>query len=372
VGPAPASQFADRLSNPGPDTLPPFQVPLEFVENRTLTRQDTAIFGQGTYRLSPTLALTFGGRYQNDRSTDQTTQFWDVDSRQVLEDRAFTWKLGADIQLADDHFLYLLASTGWNNGGNNPGALNGALDVPVTFRPEEVTAFEIGSRSRLFRGRAHLNATAFLYDYENFQFIQEDPVPFAAGTGNIPQVAIYGLESEFSYLPSDLLRIDGHVTLLDGEIRSDLYTLDVVDFLNSGFGRFTATGVADRAGLRADLRGNEPPKLPNLSSRLLLTYTQPLTGDSLLTSRLEYVYRGEFQYRVFNNPTVDTVPAYSTIGLFFGFERASWPVALGLAVTNLLDEAGVNSRFTNPFGLHTTSEELIPPRQITATVRYRF
>lgn len=373
VGPAPVNQFAEQLANPSPETLPPFTTPLEFVEDRQLTRQDTAVFGQATLRLSDRLTLTLGGRYQRDRSTDETTQFWFVESRKILEDDAFTWKLGADLRLTDDRLLYVLASTGWKNGGLNPGALTGgALDVPVVFEPEAVTALEIGTRNRLRAGRAHLNATLFLYDYDNYQFIQEDPVPFSAGTGNIPRVEIYGLETELSWLVTDRLLLDGHLTLLDGEIESDLLTLDVVDFLASGFGRFTETAVEDRASLRVNLAGNDPPKLADVTARLALGHSRPLAGGSLLTSRLEYVYRGDYQYRVFNNPAVDTVPSYRTVGLFFGYEPASLPLAFELRATNLLDEDGVNSRFSNPFGLHTTSEELIPPRQLIATIRYRF
>lgn len=373
VGPAPVSQFADQLANPSPETLPPFQPPLEFVEDRTVTREDLAVFAQGILRVNDRMTLTLGGRFQRDKATDETTQFWFIDSEQVLQDEAFTWRLGADFRLAADHFLYGMASTGWNNGGNNPGALiGGALDVPLTFRPEEVTAFEIGTRKRLARGRAHLNASLFYYDYENYQFIQEDPIPFSAGTGNIPEVEIYGLEAEFSWLLTDKLRLDGHLTALDGTITSDLLTLDVADFLASGFGRFTETGIEDRASLRVSLAGNEPPKLPDLTSRMMLTHSQPLADGSLFTSRLEYIYRGEYQYRVFNNPSVDTVPSYSTVGLFFGYEPARSKVFLALRATNLLDEAGVNSRFTNPFGLHTTSDELIPPRQLVFTVGYRF
>lgn len=373
VGPAPVSQFDDQLSNPSPQTLPPFVPPLEFVETRRLTREDGAVYGQLTWRLNDTWALTLGGRFQQDKSTDLTTQFWFIDSEQVLEDEAFTWKAGIDIHFAENHLLYGLISTGWKNGGNNPGALNGgALDVPVNFAPEEVTAYEIGSKNLLFDKRLRLNATAFYYDYQQFQFIQEDPIPFSGGTGNIPQMRIYGLESEFSWLMSEAWRLDGSFSVMDGKIESDLLTLDVVDFLNSGFGRFTATGVTDRAGLRVNLNGNEPPKLVDLSSRLMLNHHRVFHDGSKLISRLDWIYRGEYQYRVFNNPSVDRVPSYATMSLFFGYQLAGLPLEISLSATNLFDEDGVNSRFTNPFGLHTTSEEFIPPREILARLRYTF
>ena len=84
------------------------------------------------------------------------------------------------------------------------------------------------------------------------------------------------------------------------------------------------------------------------------------------------VHRGEYEYRVFNNPLVDTVPDYTIANLFFGYDFGNVPVRLSLSATNLFDEDGVNSRFSNPYGLHTTSEEFIPPRELIASLRYNF
>jgi len=200
----------------------------------------------------------------------------------------------------------------------------------------------------------------------------EDPVPFKGGTGILPAVNIYGLESEFTWLISSKLRLDGFLALMDGEIKEDLFTLDVVDFVNSGYGRFTATGVADRASLRVNLKGNEPPKLVDNTTRLLLTHNQRFASGASLISRLDFIHRGEFQYRVYNHPDVDTVPAYDTLGLSFHYDLGVRPLRFSLSATNLTDEDGVNSRFSNPYGLHTTSEELIPPRELIGSIRYRF
>ena len=372
VGPGTPDLYQDQLDNPGPDTLPPFQPPLEFVETRTLTRKDAAIYGQATFHLNDAFALTLGGRYQSDKATDESSQFWFPPSTREVEDEAFTWKAGIDWTPAEDNLLYVLISTGWKNGGTNSGADSGGLDIQPIYKPEEVTSYEIGSKNRFAGNRAHLNATFFYYDYEQYQFILEDPVPFTGGTGSIPEVEIYGAEVEFSALLSSAWRIDGFLNSQDGEIKSDLYTLDTVDFLNSGFGRFLPTGVEDRASLRVNLNGNTPPKLVDFGARLALTHTHIFDSGSVLTSRLDYIHRGEFQYRVFNNPLVDTVPAYDTLGLYFGYTLATIPLSVNLTVSNLTDEDGINSRFSNPYGLHTTSEEYIPPRQIFVTASYNF
>ncbi|MGQ0429535.1 MAG: TonB-dependent receptor, partial [Gammaproteobacteria bacterium] len=265
----------------------------------------------------------------------------------------------------------------WKNGGTNPGALNGAIQVPVVYLPEEVTSFEIGSKNQFADGRARFNVVGFFYEYENLQFMQEDPVPFAGGTGNIPETDVYGIETEFSWLFSDEWRLDGHLTWMDGEFKGDFFTLDVVDFregLAPGVGLFTGPGFALRMNLAqtTNLRGNTPPKLVDLAARIGLTNTRKLAGGAALDSRLEWIYRGEYQYRVFNNPLVDTVPDYDIVNLFFNFRPANSRFDFSLSANNLLDEDGVNARFSNPFGVLQTSEEYIPPRELILSARYSF
>ncbi len=368
-GPAPFSDSIDALANPNATTLPPFNSVLNFVEARTVTREDWAAYAQTSIHVSDRTTLVAGGRYQSEDQSDKAVQFFSIQSSQNLDDDQFTWKLGLDYQLSEDHLMYGLISTGWKNGGTNPGALNGAINVPVVFKPAEVTSYEFGSKNTLADGRLRLNIAVFKYDYENLQFMEEDPTPFAGGTGNIPSTDIYGLESEFNCLLSDSWRLDGHMTWLDGEFNDDQFTLDVVDFreaLVPGLvGLFTAEGFNTRLALSqtTNLKGNTPPKLVEFSARLAITNTHEMSSGTL-TSRFEYVHRGEYQYRVYNNPLADKVPSYDIFNLSFDYHVPDRNLSIGLGASNLLDEDGVNSRFSNPFGLLTTSEEFIPPQEI--------
>lgn len=376
-GPAPFSDSIPALADPSPITLPPFQSVLNFVEARTVTREDWATYAQARFHVAERTTIVAGGRYQSEDQLDEAVQFFTIPSSQTLDNSKFTWKLGLDYQLTGDHLLYGLISTGWKNGGTNPGALNGAINVPVVFQAAEVSSFELGSKSTLADGRLRLNIVAFLYDYENLQFMEEDPLPFAGGTGNIPSTDIYGIESEFNWLLSDTWRLDGHVTWLDGEFNDDHFTLDVVDFreaLVPGFiGLFTPEGFDVRLNLSrtTNLKGNTPPKLVDFSARMALTNTREMGGGSL-TTRFEYVHRGEYQYRVYNNPLVDTIPSYDIFNLMFDYHMPDKNLSIGLGASNLLDEDGVNSRFSNPFGLLTTSEEFIPPQEVFGFFRLDF
>ncbi len=377
TGPTPFSDSEAALADPNAMTLPPFMSVLNFVEARTVTREDLAGFAQLDVKLSDSVTARAGVRYQDEEQLDESVQFFFIPATLTLNDHEFTWKVGLDFNVTEDNLLYGLVSTGWKNGGANPGALSGAIQVPIVFQPAEVTSIEFGSKNTLANGRARLNIVGFIYDYENLQFTQEDAVPFAGGTGNIPETDIYGIETEFNVLLSDTWQLDGHVTWMDGEFKQDFFTLDVVDFregLAPGVGLFTQEGFDLRFALSqsTNLNGNEPPKLVDLTARLALTNERTLANDAVLTSRLEYIHRGEYQYRVFNNPLVDTVPSYDIVNLFFDYSPADAPWGVSVGLTNITDEDGVNSRFSNPFGVLQTSEEFIPPFEAIATIRYNF
>jgi iron complex outermembrane receptor protein len=387
TGASPFSDSIAALANPSAETLPPFNSVLLFNEIRTVAREDTAIYGQATYHLNETISLTGGLRYQKEDQRDFGQQFFGIFGGFDKDTNAtnVTWKVGVDVNVTDNSMVYGLASTGWKNGGINPGAItNGAVILGGTFAPEEVTAFEVGSRNTFLGQRLRLNVTAFYYDHQNLQFAYEDPTPFGGGTGVIPNVEEYGVETEFGFQFNDAWRLDGAFSLQDGEAKSDVFALDVADFREAllpptfspeftpGLGLFTPAGFDKRLELAnsTNLKGNRPPKMPDVIARLSLSNAHTFASSAALSSRLEYVHRGEMQARVFNNPLVDTIPAYDVVNLNFTYNAANMPLTVSLSVTNLFDEEGINNMFTNPFGLWTTSAEYIPPQEVILSARY--
>jgi iron complex outermembrane receptor protein len=380
TGSAPYSDYAAAVENPSVETLPPFQSVLNFTEERTVSREDIAVYGQATFSPTERLAITAGIRWQEEEQTDAGAQFFGIFgpfSRETNDD-AVTWKLGVEYNLSDDSMIYALASTGWKNGGTNPGAITGgAALLPIGYEPEEVTAFEVGARNTFLDGRARFNITAFLYDHEHLQYIFEDPIPYGGGTNTIAELKESGVETEFSFQISEAWRLDGMLAWQDGEVESDETAMDIIDFreaLGPGIGYFTDGGIGLKFGLsNTPLKGNETPKMPDLLARLALTNTLNIGGSGNLISRIEYVHRGEMQARVFNNPTFDQVPSYDVVNLSFRYlPRGSENLSFGLTVSNATDEDGVNNIFNNPFGVWSTSEEYIPPRQVIGSVRYEF
>jgi iron complex outermembrane recepter protein len=90
------------------------------------------------------------------------------------------------------------------------------------------------------------------------------------------------------------------------------------------------------------------------------------------TPRVEVVYRGEQWARIFNT-AVDKMKSYTIVnaGVEFLPEHLQ-NFRFVLTGTNLFDKDGVNSRFIDPYGTFQISDQYIPPRQVMATVAYKY
>ena len=75
----------------------------------------------------------------------------------------------------------MVYSRGYKAGGANPpGAVLGSANCsaasipnpihPLTFKPEFINAFELGSKNTLLDGALTLNGDVFYYDYKDIRF----------------------------------------------------------------------------------------------------------------------------------------------------------------------------------------------------------
>ena len=339
------------------DPVDPFSNPdFSFETSSRPKRESLSFFFQTTFTLNDDLRLTTGARYTDDEVTSTVTNFFGAFGSQDIKESsdALTGKISLAWSLSYDHMVYVSWSKGYKPGGTN---LTSAVLVQDSFVEEEVIAWEVGSKSDLLDGRVRLNAAAFLYDFENLQFMATDPIAFSGGVDNMPDTEIYGAEFEFSALLTDNLKLDGNATFLEGEFTSDKLALDNTKQILFD----TAYNITQIE----NLKGNTPPKLPESALTVALTHTAdvPVLGG-VISSRVQYKYRDDYQYRVFNNPTLDTVPSLDLWNLSFLYTPNDQAWNLELLVTNVTDEEVVVSRFTNNFGVGHTSEEFAPPRQV--------
>jgi iron complex outermembrane recepter protein len=151
-----------------------------------------------------------------------------------------TWRLAADYQLTDDNLLYASVSSGFRSGGFNSGQNQAALQP--TFKPEEVIAYEIGSKNRFFDNTLQLNAAAFFNAYDSLQEQRQVPVGNTTLSiiENSGKAEAKGVEIETIWKPVQDLTLGFNLSVLDAK-----YT----DFKNAPLPFGTSIVVADATQL---------------------------------------------------------------------------------------------------------------------------
>lgn len=231
-----------------------------FLSQNGIRTKSKAVFGEIYWKLSDTLKLTAGARYTEDRKvstqipsqlllgggTDAPNPGSSTGGRvnsgyPALEDirqqwNKFTGRLvldwKPDLGFTDDTLIYASASRGYKGGGTNPPrvdinpALVQYLPLPQTFKPEYINAFEIGTKNSFDGGRFTLNATAFYYDYKDYQISQiVDRIAFNENFN----ATSHGLELEAAWRPSRAFRLDANLGYLKTRLDDGERSIDVMN-----------------------------------------------------------------------------------------------------------------------------------------------
>ena len=385
------SQYIVEFENSGPEPatfdIPPPSGPspahVSYEEYSTIYRNSYAPFFQSTYHLSDRVRLTGGARYNHD-AYDGHAGFYYAPQARVpgFSSHVVTGKVEADFDLNPAAMLYASWTRGYKPGGINNTWDNNAVLVKPLFQPEIASSYELGSKNRLLDDRLSLNAAGFFYVYRNLQYVSSDPYPYQDGTANIPDTHIWGGELEAVYVALDKhLRLGASLSALGGRFIDRYDAIDAqsaaaaraaYESANPGSNDYGPGTIAAVAAAARNTEGNTPPKLPRFSSALNAAYSFELSAGQKLTPRIEYLYRGAFQYRVFNSAALDTVGAYDQWNLYLEYLPPVKGLRLSLAATNLANVDGISGRFTDPYGSGQTSNEFIAPRQYVFSAGYSF
>jgi len=154
-----------------------------------------AVFGEVNYSITSNLRLVGGLRWTDDQKHFLLVPSWlaeegwgyPVAGTVDQQWSQFTGRAVANwtpkLAFTDQTLIYGSYSHGYKAGGANPpGAifptqLGGITSVPqlvqaahpLTFKPEFVDAFELGTKNTLLDGALTLNGNLFYYNYENYQ-----------------------------------------------------------------------------------------------------------------------------------------------------------------------------------------------------------
>jgi len=124
-----------------------------------------------------------------------------------------------DWQITSRNLLYASYSRGYKSGGINP-SLAAGFSVPLTFGPETVNAFEIGSKNTFLGGTLRLNLTAFYYQYKQLQLSR---IVARTSVNDNVDADIYGAEAEAIIKPSNSVLINLTASYLHTKVSNDKF-----------------------------------------------------------------------------------------------------------------------------------------------------
>lgn len=239
----------------GSDLLPFFNYDVDYLQKT----DSVGLFGQVEYKLSEKFTLTSGLRYtQEDRSMNYqnrtdgnpdavlnfclitpgdvcdfgfgsgwpgTNTFLDftdanpaVGKLNNIDNNNISGKIGFDYHPADDVLIFFNIAKGFKSGGFNGGFLDftdGIVVADIPFDEEDLTSYEIGLKSILGDGAVRFNATAFYYDYKDYQALTFSGLSQFITNAD---ATIQGLDMELTFLNSDDWDISLGASFLDTKV----------------------------------------------------------------------------------------------------------------------------------------------------------
>lgn len=426
-----------------------------FRSKNVANTESWGIFGEAYIKLNSAFNLTLGARYTEDEKvfTPYSTQlllgYWDLygagqttggrvargypASPDIIQNwGAWTGRAVLDWSPVESWMYYASISRGYKGGGANPPRAD--IDPKViqyqplaeTFEPEYVNAIEFGAKGRMFNNSTLLNATAFYYDYKDYQVSQI--VDRTSLNENFDATSM-GVELEIVSNPFGQFKVNGNL----GYLKTKIQEGSSVDVMNRTQGnsdwmvvrptiqvpsnciaptRHVETILASRYDVNskmlalgalcggAERIGSFDPNFKgavNFSSMYGFEY-QPLTeapnggrgfdadlkGNELpnapkltanigfqntwivgrwdLTLRADYYYQSSSYFRVYNTD-YDKVDSWDNVGLSVHFDNIVSGTSVQAYVKNVFDKSTMVDAFTNSDdSLLTTNVFTLEPR----------
>jgi len=312
---------------------------LQFMGNDPIPANSKAAFG--TVILHPTSALniTAGLRYTSEHK-DYTfvRKQWNGGtlndifgvgalngSQATYDGKKLDWRISADYRFNPQLMAYATVSTGFKGGGVTARPFTKTQATNGTFRPETLTAYELGIKTDLLDRRLRVNLAGFVNDYKNIQLPISDCSlldGYAPGTDPFPCAAIqnagdgkmYGLEAEVSASPIEGLDMDATLSFIDGE-------------WNKISAQVTSIKLAD------------PITTPNWRGSFGIQYKADMGKNGSLTPRLDYAYTGkQTMGRLTVTGPLDYNPAFGITNARLTWKNEKQDLAISLEVQNLFDK----------------------------------
>ncbi len=323
----------------------------------TSNQNSYAAFVQGMYAVTGTVRLTVGGRYSNDEISGGSTTIVDgapfgAPANAIKDGRRGDWKVGIEGDVAPHSLLYANIQTGYLPGGFQ--GLPAGLHLPLTFEPETLLAYTVGSKNRFLDNRLQANVEFFYYDYNDLQVSYVNPNPPEPVLGNAPKTTIYGAQLDIDWLLATYTEV----------------------FLSAAplhpyFTNFRNPGPNPNLPIGANLSGYQIQQAPFLSGFAGVQQKFPLGSVGTLTARVQTYYNSGYWSTYTHDPnTRQAAYTRTDVTLTYAPVDEKWSVA---AYGRNLENSAVYSAFGSGVLDSVVGTGLQPPRTygVRATMNFR-
>ncbi len=331
--PAQVPGLDDALGGPNNPDYPN----LVFVTDYYTDIKEPAVFGEGSWEITPKLKLTGGLRwYQVKISANGYQEGLAVGGGPAIIDapasnteRGVTPKVQIDYRITPNHMVYAMAAKGFRPGGLVPSVPAGVPDTPLDcaaalkeinpdltlqdarkFKSDSLWNYELGTKTAWLDNRLTLNAAAFYIKWKDIQ----------------QQIL---LSCGFQYRANA-----GAAESKGGEIELRARATEHLD-LSLGVG-YQDAKITEASSNTPQQVGSPVFQVPDWTGNASVTYTAALSESWKMVSGLDWSYVG----RSFsgNNDPFDPRKreAYNLLNARVAFERGPYEVAV--VGKNLTDE----------------------------------
>ncbi len=323
-----------------------------FVKSKIVEK---AVFGEGTFKVTPQWQITAGARYFGYTSNvagisvlpllgDPVSPYDVTPAGGKSKKSGWVWKLNSSYNFTPDVMVYATYSKGYRIGGPNTVApcvlpldltQQNVCGLPdeIQYGPDNTKNAEIGIRTQLFDRKLTFNFNVFHIKWDGIQVDSATVNGIVGITVNGGKAKSEGFEASFQARPIPRLSVQGTYSYVNAKLTEDVPGIIAV---NSPAATYPSSPVQLDA-----LSGDRLPGSAKNSGSLGATYTMPFMDGNIIADWTA-TYRGNVITRLgWDRAYGDKLPSYVLHRASLTYETERYSV--GLFANNIFDKYAVNS-----------------------------
>lgn len=330
---------------------------LEYVSFTKSKVTEKAIFGEGTFKVTPQWQVTGGARYFKYTSNvqgalvlpllgDPFSPYDLTPSGGKAKKDGWVWKLNTSYNFTPDFMAYVTYSKGYRLGGPNrvapcpdpvPADQQNACALPneMQYGPDTTKNAEIGIRAMLLDQKLTFNFDVYHIKWQGIQVASATFYGVTGITVNGGSAKSQGFETSFQFRPIPALTIQGSYSYTDAKLTEDVPNIVSIRTVPNNYDvrpKFTQLDALD---------GDRLPGSAKNSGSLGATYTMPFMDGSLI-GNWTATYRGNVVSRLgWDRAYGEKIPSYVLHRASLTYEADQY--SIGLFANNIFDKYTVVS-----------------------------